>query len=331
MKKSIIVLAAFSFVAHVGFAQKKKATDTKKSTTTAAKQTKTPDGFTVLPSGLEYKFTKDVPGGILPQLEDQIEMHFKSRVNDSVLFDTRVMQKDPVLFPLQKPSFNGDVNEGLAMMTAGDVAVFRTPLDSIVKTGQALLPWMKNSDKMVYEVEVISVKTKEQVKKEFEEKAAAQTNIDDNILQDYFKANKINPTKTASGLYYTISKQGKGANAQPGQQVKVNYTGKTTNGEVFDSNTDSAFHHVEPFTFELGRGAVIKGWDEGVALMNKGAKATLYIPSRYAYGPMSPSPKIPANAVLIFDVEVLDITGAAGMAPTNTPHDHDHSHDGHKH
>ncbi|HQE11492.1 MAG TPA: FKBP-type peptidyl-prolyl cis-trans isomerase [Flavipsychrobacter sp.] len=331
MNKQLVLVTALSMLATTGFSQK-KATPAKKAATTATKEMKTADGFVVLPSGLEFQFIKNVPG-TTPQIGDQIEMHFKSRVNDSVLFNTRNMQKDPVLFPLQKPSFHGDVNEGLAMMSAGDVAVFRTPLDSIVKAGQMLLPWMKSSDKMVYDIEVISVKTQAEVQKENEAKATAQINTDEQILKEYFTANKIAPKKTASGLYYSIWKDGKGENAKAGQKVTVNYTGKTTNGEVFDSNIDSAFHHVEPFAFDLGKGNVIKGWDEGITLLNKGAKATLYIPSRYAYGPQSPSPKIPANSVLIFDVEVVDISGEAGAAPSAAPHNHDHgdNHDGHKH
>lgn len=291
------------------------------------------DGFSVLPSGLEYKFVKDAPGKPA-ELSDQMEMHFKSSVGDSVMFDSRVMMKgEPVLFPLQKPTWNGDVNEGLAMLSAGDIAVFRTPLDSVAKAGNQLLPWMKNSDKMVYNVEVLTIKNQEQVKKDFEAKQAAQISVDEKILQDYFKAKNVKPTKTASGLYYLITKPGTGENAKAGQQVTVNYTGKTTNGETFDSNVDPAFNHVQPFNFALGKGQVIKGWDEGVALMNKGAKATLFIPSRYAYGPQSPSPKIPANSVLIFDVEVTDIAAGAAPAPAGGGHEgHDHgSHDGHQH
>jgi FKBP-type peptidyl-prolyl cis-trans isomerase FkpA len=81
----------------------------------------------------------------------------------------------------------------------------------------------------------------------------------------------------------------------------------------FDSNEDPAFQHVQPFTFNLGTGQVIPGWDEGIALLNKGAKAKLLIPSPLAYGdrgmPGSPAnPEgIPANSVLIFDVEVKNI------------------------
>jgi FKBP-type peptidyl-prolyl cis-trans isomerase FkpA len=328
MKKYTILFTALILSGGAAMAQKNAKTTKKETGKKEKVVTKmTADGFTILPSGLEYKYIKDAPGNTFA-LGDQLEMNFKSSVGDSILFDSRqMMNGKTVLFAMQKPAYNGDVNEGLLMLTPGDVVVFRTSLDSIVKAGNQLLPWMKNSDKMVYNVEVVNIKTNDQVQKEFKEQQDAQVNTDDKLIQEYMKSNNIKAEKTASGLYYVVTKKGTGENAKPGQRVTVNYTGRTLSNEVFDSNVDSAFHHVQPFSFDLDRGNVIKGWDEGVALMNKGAKGTLLIPSRYAYGPQSPSPKIPANAVLVFDVEVTDITGAAA-APA--PHNHN-EHDGHKH
>jgi FKBP-type peptidyl-prolyl cis-trans isomerase len=93
----------------------------------------------------------------------------------------------------------------------------------------------------------------------------------------------------------------------------MNYTGTLLNGKKFDSNEDPAFQHVEPFEFTLGQGQVIRGWDEGIALLNVGAKAKLLIPSPMAYGdrgmpgnPANPD-GIPANSPLVFDVQVKAI------------------------
>src|SRR5690606_12314470 len=157
------------------------------------------------------------------------------------------------------------------------------------------------------------VKSQEQAMQEMQEQAARQKEVDDQLLQEYFAQNGINPSKTESGLYYQIVKEGSGSTATPGQQVTVNYTGRTLDGNVFDSNVDPAFNHVEPFTFPLGQGAVIPGWDEGVALLKKGSKAKLFIPSPLAYGPASPGPEIPANSILVFDVEVTDIKSVANQ------------------
>jgi FKBP-type peptidyl-prolyl cis-trans isomerase len=137
--------------------------------------------------------------------------------------------------------------------------------------------------------------------------AQDQKAIDEKILTEYFAKNKIKATRTPSGLYYTISVKGSGNNAKAGQQVTMNYIGKFLDGRKFDGNVDDNFQPAngrQPFGFALGTGQVIKGWDEGVQLLNKGCRGTLYIPSGLAYGPNGRGP-IPANSVLVFDVELL--------------------------
>ena len=100
----------------------------------------------------------------------------------------------------------------------------------------------------------------------------------------------------------TDIKVGKGAEAKSGKTVTVHYTGTLTNGKKFDSSVGK-----EPFTFTLGSGQVIQGWDQGVAGMKEGGKRKLIIPPHLAYGEQSPSPDIPANSTLVFEVELLDV------------------------
>ena len=265
-------------------------------------------GFQTTKDGLEYRIVKDSAGTQHPAIGDLVEMHITTRVGDSVLFNSRRLNNNnPVQFPLTAPAFKGDMSEGFTLLSPGDSAVFRVSLDSIKKTGAQLLPWMKPTDKLQYEVVLVSIKSQQQVKEEKEHQAAAQKETDDKLLQEYFAKNNLKPAQTASGLYYVIEKDGAGATSQAGQEVTVNYTGRTLEGVVFDSNVDPKFNHTEPFKFPLGQGAVIPGWDEGVALLKKGSKARLFIPSPLAYGPQSPGPEIPANAILVFDVEVTDI------------------------
>ena len=123
-------------------------------------------------------------------------------------------------------------------------------------------------------------------------------------------------------MYYAVKAEGAGEKAVAGDSVTMKYTGTLLDGTKFDSNTDTAFQHTQPFQFVLGRGAVIKGWDEGVALLKTGSKATFYIPSPMAYGPQArpgggANPKgIPANSVLIFDVELVSSKHPAPPAPS---------------
>lgn len=96
---------------------------------------------------------------------------------------------------------------------------------------------------------------------------------------------------------------GTGAEAQSGQRVTVHYVGTLTDGSKFDSSRD----RDEPFSFPLGGGRVIKGWDQGVAGMKVGGKRKLTIPPELGYGPMGYPPVIPGNATLVFEVELLDV------------------------
>lgn len=97
---------------------------------------------------------------------------------------------------------------------------------------------------------------------------------------------------------------GKGAEAKSGDTVKVHYVGTLTNGEEFDA---SKKHGTEPFTFELGKGRVIKGWDEGVVGMKVGGKRKLTIPPHLGYGARGAGPKIPPNSTLVFEVELIEV------------------------
>lgn len=109
---------------------------------------------------------------------------------------------------------------------------------------------------------------------------------------------------TASGLKYEDLTEGAGPAAKAGQTVSVHYTGWLTDGKKFDSSKD----RNEPFTFPLGAGRVIKGWDEGVADMKVGGKRKLTIPPGLGYGPRGAGGAIPPNATLLFEVELLKIT-----------------------
>jgi FKBP-type peptidyl-prolyl cis-trans isomerase len=111
------------------------------------------------------------------------------------------------------------------------------------------------------------------------------------------------PAAAATELKIEDIKVGEGAVAEAGKQVVVHYTGTLTDGTKFDSSLD----RNDPFTFSLGAGQVIKGWDEGVKGMKVGGKRKLTIPPQLGYGEAGAGGVIPPNATLIFEVELLDV------------------------
>jgi len=108
--------------------------------------------------------------------------------------------------------------------------------------------------------------------------------------------------KTPSGLIYLITQKGTGRLPKVGETVVVHYTGTLTNGVKFDSSRDSG----RPYAFPLGKGQVIKGWDEGIGKLHVGDQAIFVVPSSLGYGPRGRGP-IPANATMVFIVELVEI------------------------
>jgi FKBP-type peptidyl-prolyl cis-trans isomerase FkpA len=144
--------------------------------------------------------------------------------------------------------------------------------------------------------------------------AIAQKGIDEKKLLEYISKNNIKTVKAPLGTFVEITQEGTGNMIDTGVIVKVNYTGKTLEGKVFDSNTDPAKGHVEPLLVNMTNinnpafgMPVITGMKEGLSLLKKGSKAKLYIPSTLGYGKTGSGADIGPNSILIFDIEVLDV------------------------
>jgi len=257
--------------------------------------------FKKLNNGLEYAIVKDAPG--IKKIMDGsfVNMHIRTKIADSAMFDSYKMNNDTPIEQQLTTSFLGGFMEGFALLTAGDSAVLRMPIDSAFK-GAQMPPFAKSGDKVTYIVKIFSVKSKEEYENEKKAAATNQITTDDNIIKEYIKKNNLKAEKTASGLYYIIEKTGNGKHATAADKVKVHYKGTLIDGTKFDSSYD----RNEPIDFPLS--GVIKGWTEGIPLLEEGGKGTLLIPSGLAYGQNAPpgSP-IKANEVLVFDVELLEI------------------------
>jgi len=121
------------------------------------------------------------------------------------------------------------------------------------------------------------------------------------LLEQYLLENNITTVPEESGLYYIETEAGTGMQPQQGDTVDVHYTGRLIDSTIFDTSTGG-----DPFSFTLGTGYVISGWDEGIAYMKEGGKATLIIPSVLGYG-SSGKNSIPPYSTLVFDVELVDV------------------------
>ncbi|ACK66907.1 peptidylprolyl isomerase FKBP-type [Rippkaea orientalis PCC 8801] len=125
----------------------------------------------------------------------------------------------------------------------------------------------------------------------------------DTSTKETQKMDAKNTVTTSSGLQYVDLVEGTGNSPSQGKTVTVHYTGTLENGKKFDSSRDRG----QPFSFKIGVGQVIKGWDEGVMSMKVGGRRQLIIPANLGYGARGAGGVIPPNATLIFDVELLDV------------------------
>ena len=298
---------------------------------------KTGGDFDKTKSGIEYKIFKRVGDkyerrtdvkGEDPTYKDRIGKFLTGYLyyrtgKDSVLEDTRKkFGGSAVPMPLMEVKKKGMPDEAFSLLQPGDSGVFRFNADSLFKPQQRPVPgFLKRSgnvivinvktDKLITQQEeaameqTLQQKMMEQQQKQMLAYAETQNKKDEVILQEYLKKNNLTPTgKTPGGVYYIITQPGTGAKPKSGQQVSLQYKGTLLSGKEFDS---SAKHGGQPFSYATGRGQVIPGWDEGVAVLSKGAKATFLVPSSLAYGERGAGADVPANSPLRFDVELVDI------------------------
>ncbi len=276
--------------------------------------------------GLEYKIISDEKGKKVNPgefMELEVTQYRNRGGKDSVLQDTRKSQ--PYFEALDSASMPPSYFKILSQVHAGDSLVIRILTDSAFKKNMDQMPPIfKKGDYLLTTIKIKNIfKTKEDSDKGRAAAMAAaevrsaehqkvQYKKDDEVIQAYLKKNNINAVKGTEGTYVQILTPGTGNNIDTSVVAKVFYTGKTLAGVTFDSNVDSSFNHMDPFMVNMTNDPslgsnVITGWKDGLKLLNKGAKAKMYIPSTLAYGEQGAGEKIAPNSILVFDIEVADI------------------------
>lgn len=231
-------------------------------------------------SGLQYVINHKTNGKIAEK-GDKVIVHYTGKLTNGEVFDSSVTRGQPFSFNLGEGEVIKGWDEGFSLIKIGEKATLRIPPE--LGYGSRAMGSIPANSTLIFEVELLDI-----------QKAVK--------IEQYEIACKKAVT-TASGLkYYQITSTSK-TSAKKGNNVSVHYSGFLEDGSMFDSSVKRG----APFEFPLGAGRVIKGWDEGVALMNVGEKFKFIIPFDLAYGVRGHPPVIPPKATLIFDVELLEV------------------------
>lgn len=266
-----------------------------------------------------YKYVNHTKkGGATPQVKEYAYFNYYVMDGDSMLFtNTKTGTGEPQKV-LITDDFSGQ-NAGqkplvlsLQKMSVGDSLSLYIPRDSLPPDNKL------KSDKLTYHISLQEIKDEAAFMAALEEEnakkqqamiagQAREAEIADMVklrAAEYTKGKLDSKIKTtASGLKYMIHEEGNGVLPKKGQEVYAHYYGALTDGTQFDNS----FKRGQLFNFPLGAGRVIRGWDEGFALLSPGTKATLFIPAELGYGPQGSPPRIPPNSELIFYVEMDNV------------------------
>jgi FKBP-type peptidyl-prolyl cis-trans isomerase FkpA len=267
------------------------------------------------PTGMEYAIVRHDNKAKKAAQGDFIFMNLSYSVKrngvDSTIFDSKsATPQGKMILQIQESTYKGDIMEGISMLCENDSALFILQADSFfLKTvrAEALPPFIQSKDKVQFRIGVTEIATLQEMQaKEAAEQAKQEENMKSQKeketaqISEYLAKSGHVVSPDENGLFIVRLEQGSGEMPANGKKVNVHYTGKLLNGTVFDSSVERG----QPFSFTLGQGMVIKGWDLGIAALKPGEKAILGIPSWLAYGARATGP-IPANSPLIFEVQLL--------------------------
>jgi FKBP-type peptidyl-prolyl cis-trans isomerase FkpA len=268
--------------------------------------------------GTQYKIISKGSGEKL-QYDNFFEFSFEYRYKDSKTdsFLTSSQMSNNGMAKLDTINTPAYIYKIFVQCRKGDSVVLKVPVDSAFAGGQMPEGFRKGGYFFstyrilnIYKDQATADSVFANLRKEGQQREVVRQKElkekDDKTIEAYLKKNNITAAKAPAGTYVQVIAPGTGPKIDTTNEVMVNYTGRTMDGKVFDSNTDTAFHHVEPYPVRMWAPNVVQGWYDGLGMLEKGAKAKFYIPSGLAYGPQGNN-GIKPNEILMFDIEVVEV------------------------
>ena len=264
-------------------------------------------------TGMKFKFLNDAKGKTA-SIGDFVTLDMVMSTQKGKVLRSSYQEGKPVLFPVKLSAFEGDIYEAVGMLSQGDSAeflinadsmyakVFRKPKPDFIAKGEEL-KFVISAHKIRSQIEYkqeqeanyqTKYKEQDQVVKARIAKESAQ-------IEAFFKnEGKDEFKKTEKGVYYFVDQQGKGKQIEKGNAVVFHYVGKLINGKTFEDTHESQ----TPFSFTVGEGNVIPGWEDVFPKLKTGSIVTLGIPSDLAYGQKSKGDVIAPHSILIFEINI---------------------------
>lgn len=266
--------------------------------------------------GLKYRHIVD-KSTTQAKIGDLVSLHMVMENEQGDVLRSTYREGKPLLFPVKISAFEGDLYEGVGMLSAGDSAAFKIPADSMyTHVFKKNLPEnVEEGSDLVFTIKVLNVQSQQErlnelqksdsvkkakLKQKIEETKAAQ----EKAIKEYLASKGLldKAERTEEGVYVIIDKRGNGEKINKGDAPSFHYTGKLFKGETFESSRGG-----HPVSFTVGEGNVIPGWEEGFKKLHTGDIATLIIPSHMAYSFRKKGEKIPPFSTLVFEVEVISV------------------------
>lgn len=247
-----------------------------------------------------------------PQAKQYVKMHYTGKFMDGRKFDSSHDRNEAFIFQVGVGRVIKGWDEGVPLFKVGSKGTLYIP-PQLGYGSQGAGGVIPPNASLIFDIEVLEIVEEAAYNAYIEAKRAEYEKLQQEQLQKQFEKEAVEIQQyihqkgwpiqyTPTGLFYVIDEPGTGTKPENGQQISVHYTGKLLNDQVFDSSVQRG----QPFSFKLGEGQVIRGWDEGMGLFNEGGKGKLIIPSFMGYGSQAVGP-IPANSILCFEVELVKV------------------------